>query len=216
MQLQPNQLIELRIENESVYESYRTRVEDAYDDLLVVGVPIRMGVLVPIRVGTHLEVQFRMHNGIQEGRFTCQAVVEKRFHAKVPLLQLRLLSPWEKIQDRNFLRVPVSIDTLFVLYKEGGGELPPQSGVMLDLSAGGFLLRSDHEFDLDDEVRVSFTLKEDRIMAQATMVRFVPKDSGVDYGFAFLDLPEATRQRIIKFVFQRQITLAELARDNPK
>jgi c-di-GMP-binding flagellar brake protein YcgR len=213
MQLLPNQLVELHVESGGGTEVYRTRVEDTYDDLLIVGAPIRQGMLVPLRLGTRLDVQFKMKSNIQEGRFTNQAIIEKRFSATLPLLQLRLLGTWEKTQERNFLRVPVSLDVLFVAYEEGV-ESPPQSALMLDLSGGGFLLRSTHPFELDDEIRVSFNIKETQITANATLVRLVPTDSGVDYGFAFLDLPEQFRQVIIKFVFQRQITLAELARNS--
>ena len=214
MQLLPNQLIELHVDSGGGTDIYRTRVEDAYDDLLIVGAPIKQGTLVPLRLGTRLDVQFKMKSNLQEGRFNNKAIIEKRFRANLPVLQLRLLGTWEKIQERNFLRVPVSLDILFVTYGEGV-ESPPQSALMLDLSGGGFLLRSVHPFELDDEIRVSFSLKEHQISADATLVRLVPTDSGVDYGFAFLDLPEQVRQVIIKFVFQRQITLADLARNSP-
>lgn len=214
MQLLPNQLVELHVESGGGTEVYRTRVEDAYDDLLIVGVPIRQGTFVPLRLGTRLNVQFKMKSHLQEGRFTNGAIIEKRFRTNLPVLQLRLLGTWEKTQERNFLRVPVSFDVLFVT-REDGVESPPQSALMLDLSGGGFLVRSSHPFELGDEMRISFTLRENQITAEAILVRLVPTDSGVDYGFAFLDLPEQIRQVIIKFVFQRQLILADLARNNP-
>ncbi len=214
MQLLPNQLVELHVESGGGTEVYRTRVEDAYDDLLIVGVPIRQGTFVPLRLGTRLNVQFKMKSHLQEGRFTNGAIIEKRFRTNLPVLQLRLLGTWEKTQERNFLRVPVSFDVLFVTL-EDGVESPPQSALMLDLSGGGFLVRSSHPFELGDEMRISFTLRENQITAEAILVRLVPTDSGVDYGFAFLDLPEQIRQVIIKFVFQRQLILADLARNNP-
>ena len=37
MQVLPNQLVELHVETNSGLEIYRTRVEDAFDDLLIVG-----------------------------------------------------------------------------------------------------------------------------------------------------------------------------------
>ncbi|HKM43538.1 MAG TPA: flagellar brake protein [Limnochordia bacterium] len=217
MQLLPNQSVELHLEGDASIEIYRTRVEDAYDSLLIVGAPIKQGVIVPLRLGTRLDVQFKLKNSIQEGRFRNQAIIEKRFLANnLPLLQLRLLGSWEKNQDRGFVRVPVSIDTVFMFYEENGAESTPLSGLMLDLSGGGFLLRTSHSFDLDDEVRISFNLKDETIVADATVARLVPTDTGIDYGMAFLDLAEQARQTIIKFVFQRQITLAELVGKNPK
>jgi c-di-GMP-binding flagellar brake protein YcgR len=216
MQLLPNQLVELHVDGGSGFEIYRTRVEDAYDNLLVVGAPIKMGVLVPLRLGTQVDVQFKLKDGLQEGRFTNQAVIEKRFHANLPLLQLRLLGTWEKTQDRGFLRVPVSIDAIFVCKEADGQESTSQSGIMLDLSGGGFLFRTSRSFELEDEIRISFNLKDETIVADAIVARLVSTDSGVDYGMMFRDLAEQSRKSIIKFVFQRQITLAEIVRNNPK
>jgi c-di-GMP-binding flagellar brake protein YcgR len=212
MQLIPNQLVELHVEGSQGIGVYKTRVEDAYDDLLIVGAPIQQGTLVPLRVGTEIQVQFKMKSNVQEGRFSNRAIIEKRFRANLPLLQLRLLGKWEKTQERGFLRVPVSLDAVFVAYKEGE-ETSPQSAIMLDLSGGGFLLRSTYPLALDDKIRISFYIKDTQIIADANVVRLVQTESGMDYGFAFLDLPEQIRQSIIKFVFQRQITLAELTQN---
>lgn len=213
MQLSPNQLIELHHKRNSDLEIYRTRVEDAYDDLLIVGAPIRRGTLIPLRIGTLLDVQFKIRNTIREGRFTNQAIIEKRFKANIPLLQLKLLGSWEKTQDRHFLRVPVSIDALFT-YTKDGQQSAPQSGLLLDLSGGGFLLRSTHDFELDDEIQISFNIHGTPIRSSAILARLIPTDIGSDYGFAFLDIPEQLRQIIIKFTFQRQILLAELVKEN--
>ncbi len=212
MQLLPNQLVELHVEHSGGLDLFRTRVEDSFDDLVIVGAPIKKGTIVPLRIGSQLEIQFKSKDGVQTGRYTNQARVEKRSPSKIHVIQLRVLGTWEKIQERDFLRVPVSIDAVFErCWDDAPGELP-QSGLMRDLSAGGFLLSSAHPFELNDKILVTFTLKDESIAAQAEMVRLVPTESGVDYGFAFLELPERVRQLIIKFVFQRQIALAELMR----
>lgn len=214
MQLLPNQSVELHVKSGGGFEIYRTRVEDSYDDLVIVGAPIKMGTLVPLRIGTRLEIQFKRQEGLLTGRYTNQAIIEKRSGSNIPVIQLKLLGTWEKTQERDFLRVPVSIDTVFQLYSEGGLTEPPQSGLMRDLSGGGFLLSSSHPFKLDDKIRTTFALKDESIAAEAIVVRLVPTDSRIDYGFVFVDLPERVRQLIIKFAFQRQIALAELMRND--
>lgn len=212
MQLLPNQLVELHVETGAGFDIYRTRVEDSHDDLLIVGVPIKQGTLVPLRLGTQLGIQFKRQEGLQMGRYTNQAVVEGRTKTQIPVLHLKLLGAWEKTQERSFLRVPVSIEAVFELCREDAVKEPPQSGLLRDLSGGGFLLSSAYPFELDDKIRITFTLKDEPIAAEAVAVRRIPAESRVDYGFAFLDLPERVRQLIIKFVFQRQIALAELVR----
>jgi len=214
MQLIPNQLVELHLDSPGGPQIYRTRVEDVYDDIVVMGAPLERGSVVPIRIGTEVTIQFKRKGPGQEGRFSNRAVVEKRFRTAVPLLQLRLLGDWEKTQERMFVRVPVHIDAVVVPVQESGEELSAQTGLILNLSGGGFLLRSDHPFQIDDEVRISFRLGEDQIVAKAFVARFVPTDAGQDYGFAFLDIPEAMRKVVIQFVFGRQIELAGIARED--
>lgn len=213
MQVVPNELVELYLENFNGQQVFRTRVEDAYEDLLIVGAPLEQGQIVPIRVGTQLDIEFKRQEGLQEGRFSNKAIVEKRFTANIPLLQLRLLSKWEKTQERMFVRVPVHFDAIIVPLKDGQ-ECPPETGVILNLSGGGFLLRASRSFELHDKVKISFRLAAEQIEAQASMTRFVPTDRGEhDFGFAFIDLPEPVRKTIIQFAFKRQIELAEIARE---
>lgn len=211
MQVAPNQLIELHIDGSSGLQIYRSRVEDAYDDLLIVGAPIDKGSLVPIRVGTRLSVQFKHSGPIQEGRFENIAVVEKRFSANLPLLQLRLLTEWHKVQDRSFVRVPVFLDAVFTPFRENekgiAEEGQPQTGVILNLSGGGFLLRTTYELQMDEEIKISFEFDDTPVLANAHVARFVPTEEGQDYGFAFSEIPEQIRTQIIQYVFKRQIEL---------
>lgn len=214
MQVLPNQLIELHLESTSGLQIFRTRVEDVYEDLLIIGAPLRQGHLVPIRVGTKLVVQFKLQGSVQEGRFTSMAIVEKRFTANVPLIQLRLLGTWEKTQERSFVRVPVFVDTVFVPLPNKGEENqeegPLQTGIMLNLSGGGFMLRTAYDFSDDEEIRISFELAGMPITAWARLARIISnKDERPDFGFSFLELTDSVREHIIRYVFKRQIDQAK-------
>lgn len=218
MQVSPNQLVELHLDSSGSPQIYKTRVEDVYDDLVVIGAPLHKGALVPIRVGTRLHIEFKISTTVLEGRFRNEAIVEKRFSINnLPLLQLRLLGDWVKTQDRSFVRVPVFIDAVFVPileeHEKSEEELPAQTGVILNLSGGGFLLRTSYPLKLDDQVKVSFYVEQKQIVAEADVARLVPTEEGQDYGFRFLDLPEQVRSNIIRFVFKRQIELAEMTKE---
>lgn len=215
MQVVPNQLVELHLENSGGRQIFSTRVEDAYDDLVIVGAPLQQGHVVPIRVGAKLNVEFKLYDSISEGRFRSSAIVEKRFTAKnIPLLQLRLLGDWEKIQERMFVRVPVHIDALFVPLHEADPQAPAKPGLIVNLSGGGFCLRSQVAFEIGQKIWISFRLEENQIKSGALLARFVPTENGQDFGFAFSDIPAKMRQQIIKFVFKRQIDLAEISRND--
>lgn len=213
MHVIPNQLVELHVETINGPRVFRTRVEDVHDDLVIVGAPLDRGSVVPIRVGATVLIEFKLSGSVQEGRFRNTALVEKRFQATLPLLQLRLVGTWEKTQERMFVRVPVHLDALVLPKRDDGEDVSAVSGVILNLSGGGFLLRSDYNFELDDEVSVSFRIGTEQIGAKAYVARIVPTELGQDYGFAFFDIKEQLRQVIIQFVFKRQIELAEIARE---
>ncbi len=217
MQVTPNQLVELHLEGASGLQVYRTRVEDVFDDALVVGAPLQKGVLVPIRVGTRLHVEVKISTTVLEGRFRSEALVEKRFSPNnVPLLQLRLLEEWSKTQERAFVRVPVFLDAVFVPIPEqadgSNQDSPAHTGVILNLSGGGFLLRTSYPFNLDDQVKVSFNIGSQQIVTEVELARLVPTEEGYDYGFRFIDISEQLRTIIIRFVYRRQIELAEMTR----
>lgn len=218
MQVSPNQLVELHLDSSGSPQMYKSRVEDVYDDLVVIAAPIHKGALVPIRVGTRLHIEFKISTTVLEGRFRNEAIVEKRFSTNnLPLLQLRLLGDWVKTQDRSFVRVPVFIDTVFIPileeHEKSEEELPAQTGVILNLSGGGFLLRTSYPLKLENQVKVSFYVEQKQIVAEAEVARLVPTEEGQDYGFRFLDLPEQVRSNIIRFVFKRQIELAEMTKE---
>ncbi|HHY16079.1 MAG TPA: hypothetical protein GX521_08395 [Firmicutes bacterium] len=213
MQIFPNQLVELHLDSTGGPLVLRTRVEDAHDNILLVGAPLQRGNLVPIRVGTKLGIEFKSTDAAKEGRFCSEAVVERRFTAKIPLLQLRLLHEWAKTQDRRFVRVPVFIDAVFVPTQEGE-ELEARTGVILNLSGGGFLLRTAFSFNPDDEIKVSFNVEDQSVVAFAYLARFVPTEKGHDYGFAFIELSEQVRMNIIRYVYKRQIELRSMARED--
>lgn len=216
MQVTPNQLVELHLEGSGRPQVFRTRVEDVYDDVLVVGAPLQKGHLVPIRVGTRLHVEFKISTTIQEGRFRNEAVVEKRFSTTIPLLQLRLLGQWTKTQERMFVRVPVFLDAVFMPIQDGDGlgqDSEAHTGIILNLSGGGFLLRASYPFQPNDLAKVSFYIEEHQIVTEAEVARMIPTEEGNDFGFQFLELPEQMRTTIIRFVYKRQIELAEKSRE---
>lgn len=215
MHLVPNQLIELITDEFTDPQILRTRIEDVYDDVLVVAAPSKKGVVIPLRVGTTVRVEFTMTSSMQEGRFKNIAILEKRFETNVPVLQFRLLGKWEKTQEREFVRVPVLLDALFYPIEDGmiGDAI---TGIILNLSGGGFHFRSSHPFELNDEIKVSFYIDDVQITTKAQLIRFIPGEKGRDYGFYFVDLLEQYRKDIIKYVFQRQIDMAEMTNEERK
>lgn len=207
MKVVPNQLIELITNDSSEPETLRTRVEDVYDDILVVAAPSKHGVIVPLRVGTTVTLEFKVTSAVQEGRFKNTAILEKRFETNVPVLQFRLQGKWEKTQERKFVRVPVLLDAVFYPLKEDGEMGAATNGVVLNLSGGGFHFRSSYTFELNDMIKISFYVDEVQVTTKAQLVRYIPGEKDRDYGFYFIDLLEQHRKAIIKYVFQRQIDM---------
>lgn len=212
MHLVPNQLIELIVGDVNNPQILRTRVEDVYDDVLVVAAPSKKGVLVPLHVGTTVRIEFTMTTFAQEGRFKNMAILEKRFETNVPVLQFRLRGKWEKTQEREFVRVPVLLDALCYPVEEDGSIGEAVSGVILNLSGGGFHFQSSHHFEPNDKIKISFYIEDVQITSKAQLIRYIPGENGRDYGFYFIELLEQHRKDIIKYVFQRQIDVAEMTK----
>jgi c-di-GMP-binding flagellar brake protein YcgR len=93
---------------------------------------------------------------------------------------------------------------------------PPQpiSAIVVDLSAGGLLLRSRTPLSVGQQLLLDLDLPEPggRLASLVEVVRLRPIQSergqSIEAGCRFVDLPNRDRDRIVKFIFYCQAKLA--------
>ncbi|HHW13829.1 MAG TPA: hypothetical protein GXX28_02710 [Firmicutes bacterium] len=199
--LQIGQRIQLKAAT-SDNEWYPSRVEDLTEATVVVGAPLKGGVVVPFPVGGVLDCQYAKDDAFYGFQTT---VLERRRHP-LPILVLRRPKTVQRFQRRRMYRLPV---VLPVVYKPVDGE-ETHKGNTLDLSGGGLCLATDERLERDTELELSFALSDGyAVEARGRVVLVNESRDGQGpprylHGVAFRELPEAIQERIVSFIFAEQ------------
>jgi hypothetical protein len=114
------------------------------------------------------------------------------------LVRFAVDGPAEVVQRREFVRVlapqPVTIDD------DNGLVIDTQS---LNISGGGMLLRGPEALDLDTQIRFSLSLGDD-IAPVIGVGRVVRAAADSQRAVVFEDISRTDRERLIRFIFDRQ------------
>lgn len=202
-----------------VYEgTYGSRIEDINNSEIMIAVPTdRHGVPVPILKDTKIEVDFILE---EKGRFRFKSkVLGRTTGTKLPFLMIDYPSDATREQLREFFRVPVRIETkLYKFYEDVPDvnmKIPFKSydAVIVDISGGGGKLKTTLLMELKE--RFSLDMSEfaenlSRVECEVVRSHVINEDEKYEVCFQFDLDKEADRNKIIKYVFKRQIELREM------
>lgn len=202
-----NQLLEIEL-NEG--ERLASRVEEIKDNYLCISMPMRKGALVPLWPGQEIKLIFRDRHSSLGG---ASRVISRR---REPLPHLVVNRPLKLVpvnQKREFVRLPASLPVRFKVITEtaeanGNNVAEIEEGVTIDISAGGLLFTTKAVLQGGQFLELELKLTErDSIYCKANVVRvFAKKHQSDDYKIAviFEDISERQRDRIFKFIFDKQ------------
>lgn len=141
--------------------------------------------------------------------YEAEAEVSKYILLSKPICELINVSTFQKIQRRNYVRMPVQIDVEFALvnYNVKG------EGILLDISGGGALLITPQILPLGTELFLNFNLDDankeplkikGKIAREAKISTLQNKYSmPYSYGVLFLDLTVAEQDSIIGYILKK-------------
>ncbi len=197
MALHPNKNIDITVETNSCPKTYRSRVEDIDEAKLLVAAPLEQGVIVPIRLQSHVIISYIELDIKEQGRFQARGIVTERYtKGNLSTLLIEIIGDWEKVQLRNYVRVNVLLDAKF------NGTIPC---IIKDISGGGLLVSCNEKLENLEKLFIDFALNDLVLRCDVKVVRIKPVDNGFEYGLAFIELDDNTREEIIRFVYKRQI-----------
>jgi len=207
-----NKIIEIEVGHGTDYSgTYRTRVEDIKKNSLVIGMPINQGNYVPLRPGSEVIIW----HWANSASYAYYCRVKERTLEPLPLVFLEW-PPFEikKVQRRDFVRVPVN---LYLEYKlEHGPELETEvfhKVSIRDLSGGGTQFIAKNKLIKGDTLKIKLFLPNDTINCKAKVMwvytEIKDNKERLLTGIKFVDIPEKVRDKIIKYVFERQRELIQ-------
>jgi c-di-GMP-binding flagellar brake protein YcgR len=197
----------LEFERDDTPQALASRVEDGGQAGLTVGMPLRTGMVVLIPVGASVNVVVRR----PDAAYALPTRVAAHRHSPLPLLDLTPTGPARRLQRRTYVRLPLLLTpTRLTLLAADGAAAAPVAAVIVDLSGGGVRLRGRQPFVVGQRLRLEAALPEPggALAVTLAVVRIdaVPAERGVvhEAGCCFLDLTERERDRLVRFVLQRQ------------
>lgn len=180
---------------------YRTRIEEVGERILAVGAPFDHGEVVPLREGSKVKLTF----WDEVAAYSFEGKIMQRIAVPIPMFILELPDSVDKVQRRNFVRVPAFFPMSFrSVTKEGLSDL--QNGSMLDLSGGGMRFLTKDRMDNQSLLYVHITLPKGELKTPVRVCRVEPIDDGQRYRISveFHDISERDRDQIIHCVFDIQ------------
>lgn len=212
--LKVGMLVHVRSLEEAGSPVYGVRVQDVGETSLVVQRAIDRHRPVRFPNGSRVEISVTVEDRPgKEGRYRGECVVIRHVDGPVPLLRLSRPESWERVQLRQFFRVPVTLEAKMRRAPvDGDGDEDEEwmSVQVKDISGGGCQIVSSEPLQKDDRVELELTLNDEPMRVLASVARIVgaePHHGRWYLGLEFVDIGERERQRIIQFAFQRQIEL---------
>ncbi|MFT9487973.1 flagellar brake protein [Tepidibacillus infernus] len=210
-----NQVVKINIGHEHQF-SLKSRIAEISENEISIEVPINeeTGKLELIPVGQKVKVWY-MSN--VHGQFSFDTIVVGRKQEQIPLLILTkpVVSKIHRVQRRNFLRVPVHVETAFkpldkqdwtvvqTLDLSGGGMqvvLPFPKKVMTGEMIEGWIVLPFKNGTIEHISYIGEIIRSE-IPNQKTNVTWV--------SISFTTINETMRSKIIRFCYERQVELRE-------
>lgn len=183
---------------------YKTRIEEVGERLITVGVPFFEGEVIPLREGTKVQLTF----WDETAAYSFEAKIMQRIAVPIPLFVLELPDSVDKVQRRNFVRVPVLFPITFRLVtREGLSNL--YKGTMSDLSGGGMRFSTTELIENKSLLYTQLTLPNGDLSTPAIVHRVEKMEDIKRYSVSveFHDIAERERDKIIRCVFEVQRAL---------
>jgi c-di-GMP-binding flagellar brake protein YcgR len=211
-QLEPGQRLDLRIATaagEHALHSYVARHEVAAGRLLV-SWPTEGMRLFPLRAGQRLTIEL-VRPGDALYSMDCQ--LESASMEEPPMLTLRLLSDWHRVQRREAHRHPIEMRATQATRFSAEGERESFDALIRDLSTGGMRVHSRSELTLGDELELMFGTPSGgaQLRLRVHVLRVVPRDAGWDAGCQFVESSLGEREQIVHFILAQQNAIERAA-----
>lgn len=190
-------------------KAFKSIIQDTNEENISISLPVRDGIYMTPQVGDELEVIY--YDSTHVYKFNSRVIARKK-EMNVPLLIIDKPTNIIKIQRRKFVRINIrysikyrklSNKTDINEVKKGKSEEINCLGVLIDLSGGGFRLKTSETLYLNDIVVANMPLDEENVKIFGEVVRKErSEDREFYYGINFIEMDEKTRDKIIQTIFK--------------
>ncbi|NPV92424.1 MAG: hypothetical protein HPY50_16800 [Firmicutes bacterium] len=205
--IKPNQQAVIKVEEGFHAGKYMSRVEEVNLNRIVMGAPISHNRIILLPRGQEIKVEMAIRGGLC--RFGTP--VRGQLNTPIPTIQVDWPEQVERIQRRNWVRIPLVADMTYSLLTEEPETAPlPVKSRSLDISGGGMLITTTQDKEALGNGLLSLTLKLPALELNSIKARVAHILTGVNkstpnrVGVEFLDVPRMVREQIVKFINLKQ------------
>ncbi|HBQ86553.1 MAG TPA: hypothetical protein DER33_00415 [Syntrophomonas sp.] len=202
-QIKINQLIEIEVELESGrILNLPSRIEGIEENELHISVPLYRGEIIPLRTGQTV----RIFLTFQDMTYAFSTAVMGRKWQNIPLLVIKKPDTFIKIQRRNYMRLPIKLESYFRVV---GDESDFKKAETLNISGGGALIITEEAIEEGQNIEFELYIpNRNPFFCLAKVVRLLER--GTEKGgknkaaIEYCDIAESKRDKIINYIFEKQ------------
>jgi c-di-GMP-binding flagellar brake protein YcgR len=195
---------------------YTSRIEDIDSGAIYISIPTNKSFPVPLSPETEIEISFIS----DKGRFSFKTYVIEKITDKITMLKLSKPTEAYRKELRKYFRVDCRIKAkIYVIdFDIENGQLSmvknSYTAIIKDISGGGMRVITEAPLKLDQAVE--FDLSDELDLQKEVFGKVVKLYEDNDYsskieaGIEFISIKENDRDKIIKYVFKRQIELRKM------
>ncbi len=189
---------------------YKVRVEDITDDTITVSAPVANGTIVPMRRGMRLILGISKEDALY-GFYT--EIIDRK-GGQVPVLIVKRSPTSRRIQRRRYVRIngEIPIEIKVVKRPDPAKPMPKLDRNSIrekNISGGGMLMVTQESLERGTvlQILMEFPTGRVKVMGEVRRVQKNVETEEYEVGLAFLDLNEKDRDKVVKYVYNRQIDL---------
>lgn len=199
-----NQLIDIYTTRTLRGSHFPSRIEEITSTHLVIGMPFNKGIPVHVDIGAAIYGKIIT----ESSPFLFSSHLIEKKMAPLPVWLITKPTELIKIQQREFVRIDANIQASVALIDQEE-DIPAAKLSVNDISGGGLRLVSTQHYPVGTNVFLSFELPtQEMVETIGQIVRvWQPQPERPVYwlGVKFVGMPERDRNKIIKYVFQKQL-----------
>ena len=210
MKIVMGDLVEIsQLKNNRKTRIYFSRVEECKKNTVLIHTPISYGIYVKLPSDKVYSVKFIGKKGVLRHN---AAIKKYKIEGAVHFTEIKLLCSGERIQQRDFFRLPCTIPFRFSISAENRPEKETpcgfHDGVIRDLSGGGMKIITKQHLAVNDIIKFNLRLKNTSFGLTGE-VKYKFKNphtvKSFSYGVMFVELSETVRERIIFYLHDLQL-----------
>jgi c-di-GMP-binding flagellar brake protein YcgR len=208
--LKVHQRVQLNILDGPCKGNYYSTIEGLISDevIVVASVPVADKRTAPVNIGDSINMLY----WDSMAQYAFQTKVIGRKDGAVPTITLEKSSEVQRMQRRSYFRIQARLRVVFGIERDNdeSSELQHYEGQTLNISGGGMLLSTNTKLAIGDNLPLKLYLSEqERVVATGRVERLEYLASKGLYraGIVYVTIYENDRDKIIAFVFEREIDL---------